>query len=168
MSGDGQSREKRPAVKGVKTIVLHQNLVVCRQQRQNIGELPSIKGSKCRLLTSLIGTRGRFNKKQKGLTSLRIHARTYAYDNESENDGRRSAHFQIYTFASQLNSLEVIPPAPFSASRCHGCLPFSPPGYAFIFIAHRAQFPLTVHRFSSNFHPCRIPTFKNTRFKTFW
>ena len=49
----GSVKGERPAVKGVKPIAPHYNLVVWRQSRQIIGKLPSVKGSKCRLLTSL-------------------------------------------------------------------------------------------------------------------
>ena len=41
---------KRPAVKDVKPIVPHKNLVACRQSRYIIGRLPSVKGWKCLLL----------------------------------------------------------------------------------------------------------------------
>ena len=47
-------KEKCPVVKGVRPIVLHVNLVVWRQSRYAIGQLPSVKGSKSRLVTSWV------------------------------------------------------------------------------------------------------------------
>ena len=47
-------KAKHPAVKGIKPIVSHKNLVVWRQSRQIIGKFPSVKAPsfKCRRLTS--------------------------------------------------------------------------------------------------------------------
>ena len=45
-----------PAVKGVKPIVSHKNLVLCRHSRYLIGKLPSTKESECRLPAHLLDT----------------------------------------------------------------------------------------------------------------